>query len=219
VDRQELVDKILLGRGAVGNDHPISATQAYHASGLEQREYDPDQAAFHYKKSGHSGSIQLSAADAAFAGAVDAAQLMAASAAKAGINIEVIREPNDGYWSNVWNKKGWSACYWGGRPTPDWMFSAAYTKDTEWNDTAWKTTEAAVKFNKLVVEGRAELNETRRSEIYAECQSLIRDDGGCLLPMFYNNVWARSKKVTHSGELAANWNTDGAKLCERWWFA
>ena len=219
VDRQELVDKILLGRGAVGNDHPISATQSYHASGLEQREYDPEKAAFHYKKSGHSGAIPLSAADAAFAGAIDAAQLMAASAAKAGINIEVIREPNDGYWSNVWNKKGWSACYWGGRPTPDWMFSAAYTADTEWNDTAWKTTDAAMRFNKLVVEGRAELNEVRRAEIYAECQSLIRDDGGCLLPMFYNNVWARSKKVAHSGELAANWNTDGAKLCERWWFA
>ena len=112
VKRQELVDKILLGHGAVGNDHPISPTQAYHADALPQREFDPEKAAFHYKKSGHSGAIPLSAADAAFAGAVDAAQLIAASAAQAGITIEVVREPNDGYWSNVWNKKGWSACYW-----------------------------------------------------------------------------------------------------------
>ena len=35
----------------------------------------------------HSGKIQLSAADAAFAGAVDAAQLMANSAKKAGIEM------------------------------------------------------------------------------------------------------------------------------------
>jgi peptide/nickel transport system substrate-binding protein len=218
VKRQELVDKILLGHGAVGNDHPISPSQSYHASGLAQREYDPDKAAFHYKKSGHSGTIQLSAADAAFSGAVDAAQLIAASAAQAGINIEVIREPNDGYWSNVWNKKGWSACYWGGRPTPDWMFSAAYTADTEWNDTAWKTTDAAIRFNKLVVAGRSELDEARRTEIYAECQTLIHDDGGCMLPMFFNYVWARGKNVMH-GDLAANWDTDGAKCSERWWFA
>ena len=101
VKRQELVDKILLGHGAVGNDHPISPTQAYHADALPQREFDPEKAAFHYKKSGHSGAIPLSAADAAFAGAVDAAQLIAASAAQAGITIEVVREPNDGYWSNV----------------------------------------------------------------------------------------------------------------------
>ena len=218
VKRQELVDKILLGHGVAGNDHPISSTQAYHASGLAQREFDPDKAAFHYKKSGHSGKIPLSASDAAFAGAVDAAQLMAASAAEAGMDIEVIREPNDGYWSNVWNKKGWCACYWGGRPTPDWMFSAAYTADTEWNDTAWKTTDSALKFNKLVIEARAELDEKRRTELYAECQRLIHDDGGCLLPMFNNMVWARGKNVMH-GQLAANWDTDGAKLSERWWFA
>merc|ERR1712185_273387 len=136
IKRQELVDKILLGHGAIGNDHPISPTQAYHADNLAQREFDPDKAAFHYKKSGHSGKIQLSDADAAFAGAVDAAQLMANSAKKAGIDIEVIREPNDGYWSNVWKNdaKGWCACYWGGRPAETMMFSAAYVAESKWND-------------------------------------------------------------------------------------
>ena len=99
VKRKELVDKILLGHGVIGNDHPISPSMAFFASDLPQREYDADKAAFHYKKSGHSGTIKLSAADAAFAGAVDAAQLIAASAAKAGIKIEVVREPNDGYYS------------------------------------------------------------------------------------------------------------------------
>ncbi|MGB2446432.1 MAG: peptide ABC transporter substrate-binding protein, partial [Candidatus Poseidoniaceae archaeon] len=97
-------DKILLGYGAVGNDHPISTANRYHNADLPQREFDADKAAYHYKKSGHSGKIQLSASDAAFAGAVDAAQLIANSAAEAGIDIEVIREPRDGYWSKSWNK-------------------------------------------------------------------------------------------------------------------
>ncbi|NCF49082.1 MAG: peptide ABC transporter substrate-binding protein, partial [Bacteroidetes bacterium] len=219
IKRQELVDKILLGHGAVGNDHPISTANRYHAADLAQRDFDPDKAAFHYKKSGHSGAVPLSAADAAFAGAVDAAQLMANSAAEAGINIEVIREPNDGYWSNVWNKKGWSACYWGGRPTEDWMFSAAYTDDTEWNDTAWKTTEGAVKFNKLVKEARGELDDNKRRDIYAECQTLIHDDGGTICPMFANYIMAHGKSLTHDDNVAANWDTDGAKAAERWWFA
>jgi len=221
IRRQELVDKILLGYGAVGNDHPISTANRYHNSDLPQREFDADKAAFHYKKSGHSGKIQLSAADAAFSGAVDAAQLIANSASEAGIEIEVVREPNDGYWSNVWNNdaKGWAACYWGGRPTEDWMFSAAYTNDTEWNDTNWKGTDSSKKFNLLVKEARAELNDSKRREIYYECQHLISDDGGSIVPLFNSYVGANSKAVAHDEQVAANWDTDGAKCVERWWFA
>lgn len=217
VKRQELVDKILLGHGAVGNDHPISTAVPYHNSDLPQREFDAEKAAFHYKKSGHSGAVQLSASDAAFAGAVDAAQLIKASAAEAGIEVEIVREPSDGYWSNVWNKKGWSACYWGGRPTQDWMYSAAYTDDTEWNDTAWVGTDASTKFNGLVRAARTELDDTKRRAMYNECQSLISDDGGALVPMFANYISGVSKRIGQPDVMAANWDLDGAKCGERWW--
>jgi peptide/nickel transport system substrate-binding protein len=217
--RQELVDKILLGHGALGNDHPISTANRFHASDLPQREFDPELAAHHYKKSGHSGPIQLSSSDAAFAGAVDAAQLIAASAAEAGIDVEVVREPSDGYWSNVWNKKGWSACYWGGRPTEDWMFASAYVEDTEWNDTAWRNTEAADQFNALVKDGRSELDDTKRAEIYAECQRLINDDGGAIVAMFANYIMGLGNGLTHGENVAANWDLDGLKAHERWWFS
>ena len=138
-----------------------------------------------------------------------------------GIDIEVVREPRDGYWSNVWNNdaKGWCACYWGGRPTEDWMFSAAYTNDTDWNDTAWKGTEASAKFNDLVKQGRAELDDSKRREIYAECQRLIYDDGGTICPLFNNYVSANSKAIATEENIAGNWDSDGAKCVERWWFA
>ena len=90
VKRQELVDKILLGHGALGNDHPISTANQFHAGGLAQREFDPDKAAFHYKKSGHSGTIQLSAADAAFAGNAATGQIANA------IAPEHTSHPSDG---------------------------------------------------------------------------------------------------------------------------
>ena len=218
VNRQELVDKILLGHGALGNDTPISPATSFYAE-LPQREFDPEKAAEHYKKSGHSGTIQLSSSDAAFAGAVDAAQLVAASAKQAGIDIEVVREPKDGYWSNVWNKKPWSACYWGGRPTSDWMYSSAYVNDTEWNDTDWRTGEACDRFNELVKAARAELDETKRAAMYKETQEILRDDGGALIPMFANHVMGLSKQVGHSEDVAANWELDGLKAHERWWLS
>lgn len=218
VKRQELVDKILLGHGSLGNDHPISTANRYFDADLPQREFDADKAAHHYKKSGHSGVLKLSSSDAAFAGAVDAAQLMAASAAEAGIEIEVVREPSDGYWANVWNKKPWSFSYWSGRPTEDWMFASAYTNDTEWNETAWRTGDAADRFNAIVVEARAELDDAKRSLLYSEAQRLIRDDGGAIIPMFANHIIGVSNTLAH-GEIAANWEMDGAKAHERWWFA
>jgi len=219
IKRQELVDKILLGHGVAGNDVPVSSAMPFLNTELPVHDFNPEKAAEHYKKSGHSGTLQLSASDAAFAGAVDAAQLIAASAKEAGIDIEVVREPSDGYWSNVWNKKGWCACYWGGRPTQDWMYSAAYTDDTEWNDTAWKDTPAADKFNKIVVEARSETDEAKRKALYWEAQTLLQDDGGAIVAMWANYIMAHGDNVTHAEKVAANWNDDGCKIAERWWFA
>ena len=64
-------------------------------------------------------TVELLAADTAFGGAVDAALLYSERAKAAGITINVKRVPNDGYWSNVWNKLPWCACYWGGRTIED----------------------------------------------------------------------------------------------------
>ncbi len=214
IDREAIVKTILRGHGVVGNDHPIGRSNRYYASELPQRQYDPEKAKFHLKKAGvESLTIDLSAADAAFAGAVDAAVLYKEHAAKAGITINVLREPNDGYWSNVWMKKPWSAVYWGGRPTEDWMFSTAYAEGAAWNDSFW----VHERFNKLLREARTELNEPKRREMYVEMQRIVSDEGGVVIPMFANYVFAMSAKVQH-GPMAANWSLDGNKGAERWWF-
>jgi peptide/nickel transport system substrate-binding protein len=219
VDREALVQKILLGHGALGNDHPISQTQANHNDEMPQRKYDPDMAKFHLKKAGMEGvTLDLGTSEAAFSGAVDAALLIKDSASRAGINVNVVREPKDGYWANVWNKKAWCACYWGGRPTVDWMFTSAYVADSNWNDTAWTKGPAVERFNKLVVEARSELDAKKRRQMYYEAQVIVNDDGGALIPMFANNIHAVDKKVGHPEKIAGNWEFDGNKNAERWWF-
>ncbi len=135
-------------------------------------------------------------------------------AARSGITINVVREPNDGYWSNVWMKKPWSMCYWGGRPTEDWMFSIAYAADANWNDTFWKHD----RFNKLLVEARAELDESKRRTLYYEMQAIVHNEGGVVVPMYASYVGAMNQRVQHD-KLAANWDVDGLRGVERWWFA
>lgn len=215
-DRDELVQKILQGHGVAGNDHPIGPANQYWHQDLEQRQYDPDKAKFHLKQAGHDTlKVDVSAADAAFLGAVDASVLYKESAAKAGIEINVVREPDDGYWSNVWMQKPYCACFWSGRATEDWMFSTAYEKGVPWNDSFWDHE----RFNKLLVEARGELDGDKRRELYYEMQVIVRDEGGVAVPMFANWVDASNKKLAHGPAIGNLWQLDGARLAERWWFA
>ena len=71
VDRDQILDNVLGGYGSIANDHPIPPFDPFYASDIPQRQYDPEKAAFHYKKSGHSGALKLHASEATHAGAID----------------------------------------------------------------------------------------------------------------------------------------------------
>ena len=215
IDRKAIVDKVFYGHGTPGNDNPIAPTIQFAIDPQPRHDYDPEKAKSYLKKAGlDSLKVDLSTADAAFAGAVDAALLYKDSAAKAGIDINVIREPDDGYWDNVWMKKPWCMSYWNGRPTCDWMFATAYADDAAWNDAFWKHP----KFNELLKAARSETDQKKRASMYAEMQQIQADDGGNVVIMFNNYVSAHSDKLAH-GDIAANWDGDGMKAASRWWFA
>ncbi|MCP4817811.1 MAG: peptide ABC transporter substrate-binding protein, partial [Shimia sp.] len=190
MNRQEMVDKILFGYGSVGNDTPINASYPLFTE-FEQREYDPDKAAHHFKKSGHSGPVLLRTSDNSFPGAPDAAALFQQSLAGAGIELEIKREPNDGYWSEVWNNKPFCTSYWGGRPTQDQMFTTAYLSTADWNDTRFKNEQ----FDQLLIAARAELDTAKRTQMYADMGSIQRDEGGLICPMFNDFIDATSDKL------------------------
>ncbi|PYG26598.1 ABC transporter substrate-binding protein [Pelagimonas varians] len=216
VNRQEMVDKVLQGHGAVGNDNPIGPANQYFASDLPQNDYDPEKAKHLIKEAGLDGlQVDLSASNAAFGGAVDAALLYQASAKGAGIDINVVQEPADGYWSNVWLKKAWCACYWSGRATEDWMFSSAYETGVPWNDTGWEN----ARFQELLLTARAELDSAKRKDQYTEMQMLISKEGGTVIPMYANYVDAHSNKLANSGTIGNVFQMDSSRMMERWWFA
>lgn len=191
VDREALLKQVVGGFGSIGNDYPVNANYALAPTDIEQRVYDPEKAAFHFKKSGHDGPILLRTSEAAFPGAVDAAQLFQQSAAKAGITLDVRREPSDGYWSEVWNKQPFCASYWGGRPTQDSRYSTSYVSNAEWNDTRFKRPE----FDKMAVQARGELDEDKRRALYRDMALMIHNEGGLILPVFNDYVNAGSKKL------------------------
>ncbi len=216
VDRQELVDKIAFGAATVGNDFHHSPAMPYWPDDIPQTEYDPDKAKSLLKKAGQEGlSVTMSVADSVYSGAVDMCTLYSEHAKKAGINIEVERVPSDGYYSDTWLVKPWCAVQWGARPTPDVMYSLAYKDDAAWNESRWVDNK---RFNSLLREGKSELDNARRKEIYREMALIANQEGGTVIPFFPNFVYARRTNVRHTGQLAASWQIDGARGAHRWWF-
>jgi len=215
IDRREIAEKIFLGHATVANDDPLAPSIKFAINPEPVFAFNPEKAKEHLKKAGlDTLSVDLSVSDAAFAGAVDAASLIKESAAKCGITINIIREPSDSYWDNVWLKKPWCASYWSGRATADWMFTTTYAAGADWNDTYWKND----RFNELLVQARGETDAARRAAMYAEMQQINHDDNGNIVLVFNNYVSAASKRLAH-GEVAPNWENDGLRMAERWWIA
>jgi peptide/nickel transport system substrate-binding protein len=213
IDRQDIVDRILRGYGTVGNDNPISPVQKFYTK-LEQKVYDPAKAKFHLKRAGLDNlSVTLQTAEAAFNGAVDASVLFKEQAAACGINIKVERMPDDGYFQKVWLISPWCVSYWSGRPTADAIFSLGFTTGAAWNECKWSNK----RFDELLVAARVEPDDAKREQMYTEMQQLVSDDDGNLIPFFMNYVFARKSALRSFGE-AGNYDMDGYRLLERWWF-
>lgn len=216
IDRKAIKDKVFLGFAAEGNDNPIAPSIKFATNPEPIHSYNPEKAKELLKAAGVENlTVDLSVADAAFGGAVDAGQLFAESAKAAGITINVIREANDSYWDAVWLKKPFVASYWNGRPTVDYMMTTAYAAEAAWNDTSWKNP----RFNELLVAARSETDDTKRAAMYAEMQQLVHDDGGLINIVFSTYVNANNKTQLAHGEIGANWDLDGMKIAQRWWQA
>ena len=214
MDREEILNVAFSGHGTIGNDTPIAPPVKFAFDPLPHHTYNPAKARESLKKAGLKGlSVDLSVSDVAFAGALDTALMWREHAKACGINLNVIREPADGYFTNVWRKKPFVATYWFGRPTVDWMMALAFASKAVWNDTSWSDT----RFDELLAAARSETDEKQRAGMYAETQQILHDDGGLITVLFNSYVEAHVDNLGH-GRVASNVQLDGMRVAERWWF-
>jgi len=212
IPRRQIIDKVL-GYAVPANDHPIPPTDPFHHDELPQRPFDPERARWHLGRAGATDlELSLSAADVAFAGAVDAAVLLSDTAGLAGIDIDVLEEPADGYWTQVWMQKPLTQAFWFVRPTPGMHFSVAFACGAAWNDSYW----CSDRFGELLQRSRVETEfETRRQAIW-DLQELIHAESGVIIPAFVSDLEVYSARLggirpDGYGRLA------GFRLAERAW--
>ena len=190
-NREQIQKSVLRGLAEVANDQPVSPASIYHNAELKPKAFDPDKAKFHFEKAGVLGQkIPVITSDAATS-AVEMATIVQQSAAEIGMNLDVQRVPNDGYWSNYWLK---APIHFGNinpRPTPDILFSLLYASNAPWNESQYKSE----KFDNMLVEARGLLDEAKRKEIYGQMQVMIAEEAGTIIPVYISNVDAITEKL------------------------
>ena len=213
IDRKKIVDTVYKGYAAIGNDTTIAPSNKYFAPDVPPHAYDPDKAAFHWKKAGNP-SFELQVSEGAFSGATDAGVLFQEAMKKAGVDLNVKRVSGDGYWDNVWLKAPFCAVYWGGRPTVDLQLSQTFISTANWNDTHWHDPE----FDKIMVAARVELDEGKRKQMYADAQHKIADTGGMICYAVGDYLDAYSKKVKGTAP-HPRYDMCDQRAAEKTWFA
>ncbi|MEM5369263.1 ABC transporter substrate-binding protein [Paraburkholderia azotifigens] len=197
MDREQIRRAVFLGYGAIGNDQPIDPTNKYYLSGLPQRTFDPEKAKFYFQKAKlGSAPVQLYASPAA-EGSVEMAMLLQQVAPQAGLNLQVVRVPSDGYWSNHWMKHPLGYGNINARPSADVLFTQFFKSDAPWNEANWKNP----KFDQMLVAARGEPDDAKRKKIYGDMQQLVHEDGGIGIPMFQSSLDAHSSKLKGLGSI------------------
>ena len=188
-DRQELIDLVLGGGGVIACDTPVEPNDQYRAdiscaqdiAGAKKLLAD---AGF---PNGLSVDVHVATLEPTWPTLAVAYQ---AQAAKAGITVNVVQKPSDGYWSEVWMKKDVSATRWNERPA-DQALHEIYLSTAKWNESYYK--DGA--FDNLLATARRELDFNKRKALYVKAQNHLWETAGTLIPYHVTKLVGVSKRV------------------------
>lgn len=191
VDRKRVLDTVLRGYGTIANDQPIGSTSQYFNAALPQRALDLDKAKYHFGKAGIGNApVEMSMGDGVLY-SVDIGQLMQREAMRAGLNLQIKREPAESYWTAVAGKRPFFATNFHPRPTYNMLLNLAWKKGAVWNFSHYENE----RLEKLIDMTRAEFDLAKRKEQYGEIQTIIHNSGAIIIPTFLNYVDGVSKKI------------------------
>jgi peptide/nickel transport system substrate-binding protein len=189
--REQMVKQIMLGHGVLANDQPIHPSMRFYAKGLKQRAHDPEKAKWHLQRANLGSAPIPMVASPVATGSIEIALILQHEARKAGVNFDVRRMPADGYWAQHWMKHPVGFGMIQPRPSVDVMLSLFFKSDSPQNESGWKNE----KFDQFLLAARAETDEGRRAQMYADLQSLVHEDAGIGIPYFMSSLDGHSRKL------------------------
>ena len=191
LNRELIKRNVFQGYAEIANDTPIPPLNRFYTADIPQRAFDTDKAKFHLQKAGMLDQTHQVVTSPAAPGSVEMGLLLQAAGQRAGIKIDLRQVPADGYWSNYWMKVPVGFGNVNPRPSADILFSLFFASSAAWNESAWKN----AKFDQLLVAARAETDEAKRKQMYADMQLIVHESSGIGIPVFISGLDAHSDKL------------------------
>ena len=190
-DRQELVDLVVGGGGVISCDTPVEPNDQYRADLTCDQDIEGAKALLAEAgfADGLDVDIHVSNLEPTWSTLAAAYQQQAAAA---GIRVNIVQTPVDGYWNQVWMKKDAVATRWNERPA-DQVLNELWLSTAKWNESFFK--DAA--FDSMLADARRELDFDKRKALYVAAQEYLWENSGVLIPYHVTRYVGLTARVSN----------------------
>ena len=190
-DRQAMIDLVLgPGGGVVACDHPVWTGDQYRAPFDCPQQID--EAKRLLAEAGYPDGIEIDVVTSDLRSLwIDMVQVYQQQVAQAGIKVNLVKAPADGYWSDVWMKEPAVTSSWGQRPA-DQILNEAFRGGASWNETYWNRPD----FDQKLDRARQELDLEKRTALFHDLQRILYEEGGSFIPFHLQQVVVTSARVS-----------------------
>jgi peptide/nickel transport system substrate-binding protein len=189
-DREAIFQQVTLGLGAVGRDSPIGPLYSdYYTEDTPIPARDPEAAKALLAEAGYPDGLQLDLHVPDSGDRPDLAVVLKEQWAEAGIDVNVIVEPESVYYGdNGWLEVDLGITGWGSRPTPQFYLDVMLVCGAKWNESHFCDSE----FDQLAQTAGTTLDEAERVQAYHEIQRILIERGPVIIPYFFAQLGAIS---------------------------
>lgn len=189
-DRDAIFQLVQQGFGSVGYDTPVGPLYtSYFTEDYTPPERDVEAARDKLIEAGYPDGISLTLHVPDSGNRPDLAVALQSQWAEAGINVEVVVEPESVYYGDEgWLEVDLGITGWGSRPYPQFYLDVMLKCEAIWNEAHFCDEE----FDQLATIAGTTLDEDARIDAYADIQRLLVDRGPIIIPYFFAQLAAVS---------------------------
>jgi peptide/nickel transport system substrate-binding protein len=193
-DRKAIFETVTLGLGAQGMDTPIGPMyDAYYDPEFTPPARDAAAARALLTEAGYPDGLQLDLHVPDSGDRPDLAVVLKEQWAEAGIDVNVIVEPESVYYGdNGWLNVDLGITGWGSRPNPQFYMDVMLVTGAKWNESHFSDAE----FDALAKTAGATLNEAERVQVYKDIQRILVERGPIIVPYFFPQLGAIRDQFT-----------------------
>jgi peptide/nickel transport system substrate-binding protein len=193
VDRQQMLDSIFNGQGAIANDLFGAFDPAFNHN-IQQRQHDPDQAKFLLKRAGAEGLTVDFTTSTVAVGTTQLASVFAQQAKTVGVTVNVKQIDPSAFFGPSWLSRSLTTDFWAYAPYFSQAIQSNYPgmfDETHWDNSQWSA---------LYRQAQSTVSAERRKPLVAEMQQLEWDKSGYIIPYYYPVIDGFSSKVRGAKE-------------------